>query len=417
MPFKLINQKIETEDQKRKVLLGTFLIVFYLLVDVFFFLVNLFNPNGIPILLISGALVSLICFLLLRKGLADWALLLFLARANFIVYYFANQEDLATGTFLHYISYAVIPIAFFGYSDRWKGIAFAIIAFILFLITEFHGYDFSPDKAHFYFIINYGIVLFVTGFIFLFFDRINIQASQEILKRNQELAQANRELDRFVYSASHDLRAPLTSIMGLVNIYQLTNDAEEKQKIIALIANRTEKLDDFIKEILAYSRNARLVITLKKVFLRPLLEECLDSIKFNPGFTSMQIGVEVPSALFVVSDEDRLRMVFLNVLSNAVKYRDPLKTQCILKIIAKKENDSVKIFFEDNGIGIPTEFLTKVFEMFFRAHYHSEGSGLGLYIAKESVEKISGKLEVTSEVTKGTTFIVTLPSRNQASIS
>ena len=352
---------------------------------------------------------TIVKILLLRKGLEDWALILFLARSNFIVYYFSYQEDLSTGTFLHYISYAVIPIAFFGYSDRWKGIAFAIIAFVLFLLTEFHGYDFSPDKAHFYFIINYGIVLFVTGFIFLFFDRINIQASKLILKSNQELAQANRELDRFVYSASHDLRAPLTSIMGLVNIYQLTNDAEEKQKIVALIANRTEKLDEFIREILAYSRNARLVVTMKKVFLLPLLEECLSSLKYNPGFTDMQISVEVPNTLSVVSDEDRLRMAFLNLLSNAIKYRDRMKTQSILKIVATNEHDSLKIYFEDNGIGIPTEFLAKVFEMFFRAHHHSEGSGLGLYIAKESLEKIYGKLEVTSEVTKGTTFIVTIP--------
>ena len=411
MKFKLINQKVETEDQRRKIQLGTFLIVFYLLIDLFFFLVNLFNPQGIPSLLISGVLVSAVSFLLLRRGKTELALFLYLLRANIIVFYFAQQEDLSTGTFLHFISYGLIPLAFFGYADRWKGIVYSSFTFLLFLISEFRWVEFSPDQAHFYFIINFGIVLLVTGFIFLFFDRINIQAEQVILKRNQELAQANDELDRFVYSASHDLRAPLTSIMGLVNVYKLTNTEEEKNKIVNLIADRSQKLDGFIKEILTYSRNSRVGVILKPIQLRLLIEECIESLKYNPGFELIQFQLEISPSRTIASDAQRLKVVLLNLLSNAIKYRDPAKPQSYLKIYDSIESTSLKIIVEDNGVGIDKEYLPQIFGMFFRAHHHSEGSGLGLYIASESIKKLSGQLEVTSEVGKGSSFIAILPNK------
>ncbi|HCW07085.1 MAG TPA: hypothetical protein DGG95_06955 [Cytophagales bacterium] len=406
--FSLITQKIETEDQKRKIILGTYLVVIYFIIDCFFFVVNLFNPEGIPWLFISGIGLSVIGLILLRKGFTDLSLFLFLARANALAYYFSSTETSDTGTFLYFLADALAPIAFYGYKDRWKGIAYSSVTFILFLVAEFKPDEFSPDQAHFYFITNFTFVLFTAGFIFLFFDRINRKAETAIIEKNKALEKANEELDRFVYHASHDLRAPLSSILGLTNIYNKEDKREEIDNIIQMIANRATKLDSFIKDILAYSQNARTNIKPEKVVLRTLIDECIDSIKYNMNFDSIQFEFEVDPSHSIVTDANRLKVIISNLLSNAVKYADKHKEKQFVKIKSEVLGESVKITIADNGIGIPEEFKEKVFEMFFRAHLQSEGSGLGLYIVKECVKKIGGQIEIQSKLGKGTSVTLSL---------
>ncbi len=403
------NLTIDNADQARKILLGAYLIVLYFFVDLFFFLANIFNPLGFPWILISGAGVAILSLMLLRYRHTNLAIFVYLVRANILLYFFTFQEGPETGTFIYFISYAITPLAFYGYRDRWKGIVYAGISFIIFLVTMFHPADFRPDNAHFYFITNFTIVLFTVSFILLFFDRMNEKAVLKISMQNIDLFKVNEELDRFVYSVSHDLRSPLASILGLVKIYKMANSEEERNKIIGMIQDRTMKLDDFISKILDYSRNARKDLIKESILLAQVIDEILQSLQFNHGYERIHFEIDIPDKQTIVSDPDRLKVVLTNLLSNAIKYRDETKEKSIVRLSAKSSNQFISIALEDNGVGISSNHLPRIFEMFYRAHSFSIGSGIGLYIVEECLKKIGGKVTVQSEFGKGSTFTILLP--------
>ncbi len=403
------NLTIDNADQTRKILLGAYLIILYFFVDLFFFLANIFNPQGIPWILISGAGVAILSLALLRYRHTNLAIFIYLVRANIILYFFTFQEGPETGTFIYFISYGITPLAFYGYQDRWKGIVYAGISLIIFMVTMFHPADFRPDNAHFYFISNFTIVLFTVSFILLFFDRMNEKAVLKISMQNIDLVKVNSELDRFVYSVSHDLRSPLASILGLVKIYEMSNSEEERGKIIVMIQDRTMKLDDFISKILDYSRNARKDLIKESILLAPMIYEILQTLQFNQGYERIHFEIDIPDKQTIVSDPERLKVVLTNLLSNAIRYRDETKGKSIVRVSAKSSHQFISITLEDNGVGISRNHLPRIFEMFYRAHSFSIGSGIGLYIVEECLNKIGGNITVQSEYGKGSTFTVLLP--------
>jgi len=402
-------QKIETPQQERKVLLGAYLILLYLIIDFILFFVNLIDPRGIPWALVSGVVVSIVSLILLRKGHTNLAIFFYLLRANSIVFFFARQEEIDTGTFIYFLSYGITPLAFYGYHERWKGIAYSLVTFVLFLIANFQAKNFRPDHPHFNFIINYTFVLITLSFIILFFDRINKLALLKINNQNKELIKANEELDRFVYSVSHDLRSPLASILGLVNIYDLTNDETERNNILKMIEGRTLKLDEFIRKILDYSRNSRREIIRVPVNLKQALKDVLDYLKFLPGFESAKIRINIPDNEIAITDEERLKIILTNLIGNAIKYIDKKKETQAVEIFSVRDNSNLVITIKDNGIGIALEHQPRIFEMFYRATQTSDGSGIGLYIAKECISKLGGEILFQSVESEGSTFRIIIP--------
>jgi signal transduction histidine kinase len=373
------------------------------------FFVNLVDPLGIPWVLVSGVIVSIISLMLLRKGRTNLAIFLYLFRANTIVFYFSSQEDISTGTFIYFLSYGITPLAFYGYLERWIGILYSIVTFLLFLIANFQLDEFRPDHPHFNFIINYAVVLVTLSVIVLAFDRINGNALRKIKRQNDELTKANEELDRFVYSVSHDLRSPLTSILGLVNVYQISPNEEERARIIRLIKERTLKLDDFIRKILDYSRNSRGQLKLEPIELRQQVSAVLDSLAYMPHFDNIKVDIDIPAEFRVVSDEERLKIILANLVSNAIKYIDKGKEVPIVRIKAETNGRMLLIVVEDNGIGIMPDRINRIFEMFYRASEASDGSGIGLYIARECADNLNGEIQVESQYCKGTRFTVKIP--------
>jgi PAS domain S-box-containing protein len=234
-------------------------------------------------------------------------------------------------------------------------------------------------------------------------------AEEKVLQQNELLAKANRELDHFVYSVSHDLRAPLSSILGLTSIYPMSKTQGEKDEIVKMIGDRANVLDDFIREVLDYSRNSRLDLKLQPVLLWQLVEELLTGLAHMEGYRLIDIRVEIPSDLTVVTDPERLKVILSNLMTNAIHYRDRSKSSFIA-IRARRSEKEWLMEIEDNGIGIKTEHLPKIFDMFYKAHDTSQGSGLGLYIAHEAASRIKGKLEVSSAYALGTTFRLVVSS-------
>ena len=229
---------------------------------------------------------------------------------------------------------------------------------------------------------------------------------KQLSLQNKELEQANKELDRFVYSVSHDLSAPLRSILGLVNISRIEQDEQRLRFYIDNIEASVNKLENFINEILEYSRNERQKVILEDIDFLELCREILDNLKFQENFGNISIDLSGISSVPLRSDKMRLKIILNNLLSNAIKFQAPKKPNQFIRVSLQSTPEKYLIEVEDNGEGIKPEFKGKIFEMFFRGTQRSKGSGLGLYIALEAAEKIHGKITVSSEFGVGTLFHV-----------
>lgn len=129
-----------------------------------------------------------------------------------------------------------------------------------------------------------------------------------------------------------------------------------------------------------------------------------------PGYDRIHKDVFVEGESQFFSDNYRLSLILNNLISNAIKYSDPQKETSFIQITIKLRPDKVLLTFKDNGIGIENDYIKKVFNMFFRATEKNEGAGLGLYIVKEAVEKLGGKIDLESQVGNGTLFRIELPN-------
>jgi signal transduction histidine kinase len=238
-----------------------------------------------------------------------------------------------------------------------------------------------------------------------------LKKSEEQLKaQNIELEKVNHELDQFVYSASHNLRAPLLSMKGLLGLIEDDEiEAPARQRFIDEIYKSIQRLDATIKDIIDYSKNARLELLPTPIDLEQLVRNTHEDLKFYEGITvSLEIITRQTSVFY--SDERRLNSIIHNIMSNSVKYSDQSKEHCMLTVAIEVTRETCKLVFTDNGKGISPDNQHRVFDMFYRGTTERSGSGLGLYIVKEMTERIGGSIELQSELGRGTSLTLTLPN-------
>lgn len=238
------------------------------------------------------------------------------------------------------------------------------------------------------------------------------RTKHELEQRNEDLVKAYEELDKFVYSASHDIRAPLMSVMGIVNI-ALMEDASTHRHYLDLIKQSVLKLDAFILSIIDYYKNARGVLVLKEIDFVSLVNEVKETIKYLPGFDKIDHKIIINEKGVFKSDVIKLRIILNNLLTNAVKFVDPNKEQHTFTLTIDADSNSCKIVISDNGVGIKTKDIENIFNMFYRGSGSVNGSGIGLYIVKEAIAKLGGQIDVHSVYGEGATFELTLPSINE----
>lgn len=234
-------------------------------------------------------------------------------------------------------------------------------------------------------------------------------AEERIKKQNSMLEKTNLELDNFVYSASHDIRSPLTSILGLINIASKTNDKREIKECLHLMETRVHRLDSFIEDILNFSKNLRVDKKLREINMYYFIEDILKNHDFGDSFKKLDIRVSLSYDFEVISDPLRLSIIIKNIFSNASKFSNLRNESPWLRISALRVDENFQLIIEDNGEGIREELQDKIFDMFYRASEKSKGSGLGLYIAKEMIEKLNGSIKVNSVYGEGSQFIIELP--------
>jgi PAS domain S-box-containing protein len=231
-------------------------------------------------------------------------------------------------------------------------------------------------------------------------------------RMEEELQIRNAELDNFVYKVSHDLRAPLSSILGLVNLSKFPGNPDSPYDYIRLIGEKASGLDHFISDVLSHSKNLKMEVSIEKVDLEGTIRKTIADLSYLEGADTVKFDIHADQTDFF-SDPWRISEIFRNLVSNAIKYRQTEGIQPEVKVDIRIKDDVARITFSDNGIGIKPESLEKIFEMFYRATEQSDGSGIGLYIVKNAVEKLNGKVSVESVFGAGTTFRMQLPSQQR----
>lgn len=202
------------------------------------------------------------------------------------------------------------------------------------------------------------------------------------------------------------------SVLGLLDLakHENHNSSASLDQYFMMMETSIHKLDETVKEILDYSRNARQNLTIEKIDLLKMIDEHFEKMKFMPGSGRISREVIIDERCPFYSDQYRLSVIFNNLISNAIKYHDSGKASAIIRIKGQIDQDYAVLTFEDNGIGIEEKYLSRVFEMFFRATDKNKGAGLGLYIVKEAVDKLKGSVHIQSCIGKGTSFRIEVPN-------
>ena len=238
---------------------------------------------------------------------------------------------------------------------------------------------------------------------------INLHDISERKNTENQLINTNYELDSFVYRVSHDIKAPLRSVMGLISIAKIENKEAAINTYLDMMNKSVLKLDQFIKDLTLFSRNSRMELEFNKIDFNKVVEESIDGLKFMDNVEKVEVRKNIKSNIFFFSDLTRINTIIGNLLSNSLKYHKFEAGNSFVQITVTDDNKNVIITVEDNGVGIKQEYQSKIFEMFFRASEKSYGSGLGLYIVQTAVKKLKGSIEVSSVPNEGTIFKVVLP--------
>ena len=380
---------------------------------------GIYNP--LPYQL-ACALLSLTSLWLNRRRRFSIAKILLGISVNFTVFLFASSEPMEVGLYMYFIIGNTGALVAFGFEERGKAIFFVLLSTSLFFIALFFPFTFIERSvySHNYTLINITInfigASFASAAMVYFLININHRSEaqlkkskEELSKKNQDLLKLNAELDRFVYNTSHDLKAPLNSILGLVQLMDLSKDINEVHNYSSMIKTRVSDLHKFINEVADYSRNATSQITIVKVLLRKAVRDALENLRYLPGADRLSIQLDIDDTLEITTDITRLQIVLNNLISNSFKYQDKRKENPFVKLSAELQAETIIITIEDNGVGIPDQQLGKIFDMYSRANDQIEGTGLGLYIVHETIEKLGGSISVVSKEGQGTTFSIRLP--------
>jgi signal transduction histidine kinase len=366
------------------------------------------------------AAVSLLAIFLMRTGKYKPAKLILILATNLVVFWSAITDPFETGVFLFFIPAGIGSFAMLGNEERRISIAFASFTTLLFLLAYFAHFTRvpvdPPDPTYIKIslLFNYVISITITILAINFLISLNRESENELIQKeiiakqkNEELKKVNIELDRFVYSVSHDLRSPLSSIQGLINIAKLSQDPQEIRHILSMIEDRVNSQEHFIKEIIDYSRNSRTETRREPIDLYGLVDEVVNSLRFSLNAEKITFRIAIQENTIVFSDRIRLTVILSNLVGNAIKYHDLSKANPFVEIGYRPEEFILYVI--DNGSGIDSAHVDKIFNMFYRASEASKGSGLGLFITKETITRLGGTIKVTSKWGEGSTFEIRLP--------
>jgi signal transduction histidine kinase len=240
--------------------------------------------------------------------------------------------------------------------------------------------------------------------------KLNQELERRVVDRTAELERANKELEAFSYSVSHDLRAPLRAIGGfsqiLLDDYAAQLDDEGK-RLLNVVRDNTTRMESLIDDLLSFSRSGRGEFTRSDIDMEKLAREVFD--EFPPAFAG-KATLDIGPLPRVRGDRTMMRQVFVNLLSNAIKYSG-IRESARIQVGGSVVGDEAICFVKDNGVGFDMQYVGRLFEVFQRLHRSNdfEGTGIGLAIVKRVVTRHGGRVWAEGEIGKGATFYFALP--------
>ena len=236
-----------------------------------------------------------------------------------------------------------------------------------------------------------------------------VYATRQNLKiKIEELERTNDELNRFVYSTSHDLRSPLASVMGVLNLAKMEGSVTDPNGYMGMIESCVNKMDFFIIKVIEYYKSVRVDESIEIIDLEKMAYDSVELCRMqNPAIV---FNIHITQKSEFKADSFRLSVILNNLISNAVKYQKPDELNPSVKLIIDVDEKEADILIEDNGVGIIEDHLNNVFKMFFRSNFSVKGLGIGLYIVKEALTKIGGEISVESTYGVGTSFRLRVPN-------
>jgi signal transduction histidine kinase len=416
--------------EKKRFRLTVFLCFVSASIAVIYSTVDLINKVYYALPFYSILLITPLASLwLLKSGRIIVSKMLLLTAALATTFMSAISDPFEAGVFILFVPFSIASFALVGFSHKIVNILFSLLVGAAFFIAFFGDFR-LPYEQHppanyitISLIINFLIGVTTSILIVYFLVELNMEAESELkeqekilISKNKELEKLNQELDRFVYSISHDLRSPLSSILGLTNLAKFENDTAELKKYMTMIQERVKAQDDFIKEIIEYSRNVRLELKSEEVHFKSFIQQQVDALRYQDGAEGITFEINIQEKLTLQTDKARWKTILNNLIGNAIKYHTPGKINPFIKINGELTNTHFIIKVEDNGSGISDEHVDKIFDMFYRGTDTSNGSGLGLFITLEAIKQLNGTIEVQSTIAEGSVFIVKVPVLNATKI-
>jgi PAS domain S-box-containing protein len=248
------------------------------------------------------------------------------------------------------------------------------------------------------------------GFAKVTRDLTERRRNEELTQKNRDLVRINNDLDNFVYTASHDLKSPITNLEGLLTALQedLGEHREEHQQLLTLMLGSIGSLKKVISDLADITKLQPERHVFEPVCLSALLEEVNVNLSTFINASHAHIITEGVTVDHLLYSRKNLRSILHNLISNAIKYADPKRTPVVRISTTLTPSGAFVLSVADNGLGIPQDQFSKIFGMFRRVHDHVEGSGVGLYLVKKILDNSGDRIEVQSEEGKGSVFTIYL---------
>jgi len=239
-------------------------------------------------------------------------------------------------------------------------------------------------------------------------SRVNTSLEEKVKTRTAELKEAYNELDTFFYRSSHDFRRPLTTFMGLAEVAKITVKDHATLELFEKVNETAHNLDKMLLKLQSVSAVGSQELIYSEVLLDQIFQIELDSFREEIIHKSIKVLTEIKLEQPFFSYPVLVKFIIQNLLENSIAFcgvQSPF-----IKLKAYQVADETVLEVSDNGQGIESTYLNRIFEMYFRANERSRGNGLGLYIVKKMVDKLNGRIELKSELGLGTTVWVYLPN-------
>lgn len=358
---------------------------------------------------------AVISYLLHRRGYELSARIVSFILITGMITYFAVGTHARNGIQWHYLSIIVISLIIFSNRYRYVGILFVVFVYLILVVLEVSQYQLpwfstigETERSTLSVIINITSAVLVLVYAIVTLVQGSEIYEEQISRQVEDVKKLNQELDSFVYSASHDLKAPLASLRGLLTLVQQEKDASMMKLYFSKMEATINQSENFIKNITDYSRNVRTDLNPIEIELDPLLRELFGNLSYINGHEDVDLRLQLECKT-IIADQNRIQAILGNLLSNALKYGDPGKPERWIRITTREDVNNFYLTVEDNGCGVSQEHLPHLFEMFYRASERSNGSGLGLYIVSESLQRMGATIKAESELGKGTSFLLEIP--------